>query len=370
MPLQYFRSGIWAAGRFAFAYLLGASAASTFAGTFQWPEGKRIAVSLTFDDARESQIDVGVPLLNRHGVKATFYVLPDRIRRRIPDWKAALQAGHEVGNHSVTHPCTANEGFSTTNALEYYTLERMAEELDTANVAIERMLGIQPQSFAYPCGQTFVGIGRGVQSYVPLVASRFRTGRTYRSTASNRPEYCDFAQVSGIDIDGISFEKLKSMLEAAAAQGSWLVLGAHEVGTSGYQVARTDTLVAFCNYVNDPKNGVWAGTVSEIADYISARRVSVLAPPAKGDRAMSLTIQIAAGLISFLLAVALSLKVPPMVSNIAVPAIAAVLLGGAFWMSRYGYMGSNSVSLIIAVAGLSLGTFGAVLWRSMTQKPT
>ena len=41
---------------------------------FAWPEGKRAAVSLSFDDARASQVDTGTALLNRYDVKATFLV--------------------------------------------------------------------------------------------------------------------------------------------------------------------------------------------------------------------------------------------------------------------------------------------------------
>mgnify|MGYP006870685950 FL=1 len=37
---------------------------------FSWPDGKQIAVSLTFDDARLSQVDVGTSLLNQCREKA------------------------------------------------------------------------------------------------------------------------------------------------------------------------------------------------------------------------------------------------------------------------------------------------------------
>jgi peptidoglycan/xylan/chitin deacetylase (PgdA/CDA1 family) len=51
---------------------------------FRWPAGKRAAISLTFDDARVSQIDAGIPLLERCGVKATFYVSPSAMPRTPP----------------------------------------------------------------------------------------------------------------------------------------------------------------------------------------------------------------------------------------------------------------------------------------------
>jgi len=43
---------------------------------FKWPEGKKMGLSLTFDDARLTQPDKGIPVLDKYGVKATFYVSP------------------------------------------------------------------------------------------------------------------------------------------------------------------------------------------------------------------------------------------------------------------------------------------------------
>ena len=51
-------------------------AANPGAGGFPWPEGARAAVSLSFDDARPSQVDVGLPIFDRHGVKVTFFLVP------------------------------------------------------------------------------------------------------------------------------------------------------------------------------------------------------------------------------------------------------------------------------------------------------
>ena len=53
------------------------------ANDFKWPEGKKMAISLTFDDARLSQIDKGIPLLDKHGVKGTFYVSPNAVTQRL-----------------------------------------------------------------------------------------------------------------------------------------------------------------------------------------------------------------------------------------------------------------------------------------------
>jgi peptidoglycan/xylan/chitin deacetylase (PgdA/CDA1 family) len=155
--------------------------------SFQWPEGKRAAVSLSFDDGRESQIDMGLPLLKRLGLKVTFYVNPAAVEKRLHGWKQAAADGHEIANHSLTHPCTGNYAFSAGNALENYDLTMMARQLDGANERIQQLLGITPSTFAYPCGLKFVGRGREVRSYVPLVAERFVVGRGYLDEAPNDP---------------------------------------------------------------------------------------------------------------------------------------------------------------------------------------
>jgi peptidoglycan/xylan/chitin deacetylase (PgdA/CDA1 family) len=75
---------------------------------FKWPEGKKMGLSLTFDDARLSQVDKGIPLLNSYGVKATFYLSPDNMKKRLSLWKKAVTSGHDIGNHSLLHPCSGN----------------------------------------------------------------------------------------------------------------------------------------------------------------------------------------------------------------------------------------------------------------------
>ena len=51
----------------------------------RWFPGRaKAAVSVTFDDARPSQLDRGIPILDRHGVRGTFYVLPRRVAKRRP----------------------------------------------------------------------------------------------------------------------------------------------------------------------------------------------------------------------------------------------------------------------------------------------
>ncbi len=239
---------------------------------FNWPEGKRAALSLTFDDARVSQAQVGIPLLDRYGVKATFYVSPAPLQAHLPAWKQTLANGHEIGNHSLHHPCTGNFSFARDKALEDYTLAQMERELKEANRVIESALGVRPTTFAYPCGQKFIGRGTHLQSYVPLVARMFRAGRGWMDEAANDPAFCDPAQLLGMELDGLDFPAARKLIDDAATNGAWLVFAGHEIGTGGRQTTRTDTLEAICQYAQDPNNGIWIDTVQNIVRYVAEAR--------------------------------------------------------------------------------------------------
>jgi peptidoglycan/xylan/chitin deacetylase (PgdA/CDA1 family) len=239
---------------------------------FSWPEGKHGAVSVTFDDARFSQIDNGLPILDEYGAKATFYVSINSLEKRLDAWKKAVANGHEIGNHSLTHPCSGNFSFAREKALENYTLNKMHYELEESNIIIERLLNVRPVSFAYPCGQKFVGRGLNVRSYAPVVAENFLTGRGWMDEWSNDPTFCDMAQLMGVELDGKDFEQVKQWIDKTTANGGWLVFCGHDIAEGGRQTTRSSTLKALCEYAQDPANGLWLDTVQTVASYIAKQR--------------------------------------------------------------------------------------------------
>lgn len=255
-----------------FYLLLHLSLTAQEANSFQWPEGKKAALSLSWDDARLSNVDVGTPLLNKYGVKATFYITPSTAKQRLEAWKQAVTDGHEIGNHTLVHPCSGNFPWSRSKALENYTLASMRQELLQANQEIEEMLGVSPTSFAYTCGQTYVGRGMETRSYVPLVAELFSSGRGWLDEASNDMSFADMAQLQGIEMDGKDFDEIKSLVDDAVANGRWLILAGHEIGKGGHQTTRVKMLEKLIEYVQSPNSGIWLATVGEIATYVDQQR--------------------------------------------------------------------------------------------------
>ena len=50
--------------------------------TFNWPEGKKVAISLSFDDARESQVLAGTDLLDAYSEKQTYFVMDYYVEKK------------------------------------------------------------------------------------------------------------------------------------------------------------------------------------------------------------------------------------------------------------------------------------------------
>ena len=241
---------------------------------FKWPEGKKAAISLSFDDARESQVLRGTDLLDQFGVKATFFVVPSAVEKQLNGWKKAVANGHEIGNHSLNHPCTGNFSWSRSHALEDYTLKMMKSELEDCNKRVQELLSVTPSVFAYPCGQKFVGKGLNTKSYVPLVSKMFLLGRGWMDEAANDPGYCNFAQLTGIEMDGKNFDEILPLIDDAVKNGTWLVLAGHEMGDEGPQTTRLTMLKQLAEYVQNPVNGIWIAPMGTVAKYIQGQNKS------------------------------------------------------------------------------------------------
>lgn len=249
---------------------------------FVWPDGKKMAISLSFDDARISNVEGGTALLDEYNVKATFYLVPANAKLRLEGWRKAVASGHEIGNHSINHACSGNFVWARKNPLENYTLASMREELIETNRQLKEMFGVTPTVYAYPCGQTFVGRGKNTQSFVPVVSDLFVSGRGWLDEAPVDPSYCDMAQLTGIETDGKSFEQILALIKEAKKGGQWLVLAGHETAASGPQTTRLDMLRELCAYAKDPANGIWIAPVGEIAAYVKAARDTINIPEMVG----------------------------------------------------------------------------------------
>ena len=130
---------------------------------FTWPKGNKLAVSLSYDDALNSQLDNVIPELDKYNLKASFYVIPNSpvMNARMGEWRAAAKNGHELGNHSIYHPCSASlpnrEWVQEHHDLDNYSASQMVEELTIANTFLKAIDGKTERTYTVPCGDLLVG---------------------------------------------------------------------------------------------------------------------------------------------------------------------------------------------------------------------
>src|SRR5690554_4615527 len=239
---------------------------------FPWPEGKRMALSLSFDDARASNPTLGVALLNKYDIKATFFLVPSNVRNDLENWQKATASGHEMANHSLNHPCSGNFVWSRDKALDNYTLAEMRKELEQANAEIEDLLGVTPTVYAYPCGQTYLGKGANAQSFIPLISEMFLAGRGWLNEAPVDPVDGAMARLTGMKMDIMDFDEILPIIESASANGQWLILAGHETNHSGNQTTYLPMLEKLSQYATDPANGIWIAPIGTVAEYVKEKR--------------------------------------------------------------------------------------------------
>lgn len=249
---------------------------------FQWPDGRAAALSLTFDDGRASQLVHAAPTLDRLGVKGTFFLVPGPVGSNWQAWRRVVANGHEIGNHTVHHPCEAGIPGVRSHVLEDMTLDDMRAELVDANSRIGGLLGVIPKTFAYPYGQSTVGRGQGARSYVPLVAELFDVGRTFNDRWANDPGRCDLSKVACVDMDGQDFDGVRMTLEAALTSGAWTVLGGHEVDPTDHRATSVELLKRIAGWCEDHR--VWVDTLGSVGAWVGSFRASCDGEPATVER--------------------------------------------------------------------------------------
>lgn len=101
-------------------------------------------VALTFDDGPDLQVTpLVLDLLERHSVKATFFVIGEKAGKHPELLQEILSRGHSVGNHSQSHP----------PFLMLQGKRAIAREVGFAQATIRRS-GIVPLAFRPPVGIT------------------------------------------------------------------------------------------------------------------------------------------------------------------------------------------------------------------------
>ena len=240
----------------------------------QWPAGKKAAIMLTYDDGLQSQLDNVVPALNEHNFKGTFFLMGYYLDARdIPLWREVSHQGHELGNHSIYHPCNeaqADTLSSHCRALNCYTVEEMLNEIKIMNTFLSAIDGKSQHSYAYPCGQHKAGgeeygvpmIQQGICNFARMTDSEEVITSPSQLNPANIPSFTA--------LPGYKASQMIAFIEKVLAHGGAGVILFHGIGGDWLSVDTTEHQQMLDYLAAHPE--IWVGTFSDVLSFIQQQK--------------------------------------------------------------------------------------------------
>lgn len=227
----------------------------------KWPPGIKTAVSLSYDDALESQLDHVIPALDKHGFKASFYLRLNAptVSARLDEWRAAAKSGHELGNHTIYHPCSKSlpdrDWVMPYHDTDKRTVAQMEEEIVTANTFLQAIDGRRERTFTIPCGDM---IANG-ENYLPAIEKYFVAIKG-QGIATGIASLYTPADVSG--------ETLINYVKQGAASGKLVNILFHGVG-GDYLTVSTRAHDALLEFLAKNKDDYWVDSYINIMRFVN-----------------------------------------------------------------------------------------------------
>lgn len=206
---------------------------------WQWPGNAEAAVSFSYDDGVDSHLDQAMPDLENAGFRGTFYPTLgyDVVPLRKAEWKNAFLRGHEIGNHTIHHPCDDPRG--SHNLRKYSPVDIRTEVLAGA-AWLNEHIGVDPdRTFGYPCGDIAIGDPPDENSYDAAVRTCHFAARTTRRGINDPLEVPkNLLRIKGKAFATQHATEIIEYVEEGAQLRGWAVLLFHGIGDKWIATAR------------------------------------------------------------------------------------------------------------------------------------
>lgn len=240
--------------------------------TPEW-NNKKCAVVLTYDDALSVHLDNAIPVLDSLGLKATFYLTAafEGSKTRLPDWRSVAKNGHELGNHTLFHPCTGNipgrDWVKPDYALEKYTRQRILDEVRMTNIFLEAIDGNKKRTFAYPCGDMSIGDS----SYAEAIKNDFVAARGVNGKLVKINEV-DLLNVTCFMINGETGDELIALVKKAIQTNTLLVFLFHGVGGEHGLNVSLQAHRQLLTFLKQNEKDIWIAPLIDVASNVAKQQ--------------------------------------------------------------------------------------------------
>jgi peptidoglycan-N-acetylglucosamine deacetylase len=238
-----------------------------------WPDGRLGAVSLSYDDGLPVHFELVAPALESAGLRATFYVpVYDSVIRYYKNWQDLAARGHEIGNHSLFHPCVGGPNRAWLDPiydLRNYTPRRWSEEMAVANDVLQRMDGQVERTFGNTCYDNRIGPENSSVSMEPLLPQFFIAARGTNTGGPVNLEKFDRYNLGTRDVDQMSFNEIQAEIEAVVAAGGWIILTLHGIDKKTHNIFNTiEDHAALVEWLGRNRQRIWTAPVIEVVRYL------------------------------------------------------------------------------------------------------
>lgn len=236
--------------------------------TKKWND-KNCTVVLTYDDGLNVHLDNVIPTLDKAGFKGTFYV-PGKcqtMNERINEWRQVANNGHELGNHTLFHPCNGTlpnrNWVSEDYDLSTYSTQRIRDEITVANTLLKAIDGKTERTYAYTCGDFTVEN----ESFVEYLKPEFVAARNVQR-GYNLMESIDLFQLKCFGINNKTGKELIEIVKEGEKQGALIVFLFHGVGGEHSLNVSTEAHLELINYLKKNENDIWTTTLEKVSTFI------------------------------------------------------------------------------------------------------
>lgn len=199
---------------------------------------RKSIVSLTFDDGREEQYSRFYPILDEYDLKATFYVVTERIGwGGVMGWdelKTLYKDGNEIGSHTHTHPHLATLSNGELD-FEFKKSHDMLRPFDCSTLAYpygecdERVVEHVRKYFIAAMGYHNPNIrSKGLGLNLDLNQERYKL-KVF--PIESRIPLKSFEVLQSCSLFGLPFSKfkqtLKEILEYSIKRNAWIIFTLH-----------------------------------------------------------------------------------------------------------------------------------------------
>ena len=240
---------------------------------FAWPHGAKAAVSLAYDDAIDSQLDNAIPALDRAGLKGSFYLklASPSLARRMPEWRAAAARGHELGNHTLFHQCSAalpdRAWVTPEDDIDTTSAARLVAQIRLGNTMLHAIDGRDERTFTVPCGDVLAA----GENYVKLIHGDFVAIKSGSGGVVPDMATLDPYSVAVDAPDSATGAQLIALVQEATRRGTMINFTFHGIG-GDYITTSNQAHEELLAWLAAHRDTVWTDTFLNIMKHVKAQQ--------------------------------------------------------------------------------------------------